>query len=226
MTLDPSVNKYVASFPFIREIQKKFLTKADECLIPKVESSNLDRSFGLCHATIVRCLRQVYKGELIYDENRKQTVLVHEEYNFVARNIWSSKIAHEMIKTKVNKGEVFERFFRGSAAGASADISIPVNEEKKDVQSEDSFSEQPEIGSLVSGSVEFDLMQPRPSPVYNEKREGISVRSIPSEDELEDELDQPESRSSSVSEESNHSIHEEEVKEISNPQKIQRKGSL
>ena len=87
MTLDPSVNKYVASFPYIREIQKRFLTKADECLVPKVESSNLDRSLGLCHATIIRCLRQVYKGESFYNTSRKQTVLVHEEFNFVARNI-------------------------------------------------------------------------------------------------------------------------------------------
>jgi 2-phosphoglycerate kinase len=213
MTLDPSINKYVASFPNIREIQKRFLKKADECLIPKVESSNLDRSLGLCHATIIRCLRQVYKGESIYNINRKQTVLVHEEFNFVARNIWSSKIAHEMIKTKVNKGELFERFFRGTN-----EVMHP-EEIKKDNATEDSLSEPPEIGSIVSGSVEFDLLQPRPAPAIRDYLEPMSVGSIASEEELEDDLAQVDSRSgTSNSGESDHSIHEEEVPGYVSPQ--------
>jgi 2-phosphoglycerate kinase len=225
MTLDPSVNKYVASFPNIREIQKRFISKADECLVPKVESSNLDRSLGLCHTTVVRCLRQVYKGESIYDATRKQTVMLLEEYNFVGRNIWSSKIAHEMIKSKVNKGVLFERFFSGTQEAV-----IPVTEEiKKDNQTEDSFSEPPEIGSIVSGTVEYDLLQPRPNQNYRDHREGVSVRSIASEDELEDDLSQPDSHSSqSNSGESNHSIHEDENPGFASPQRAppQRKSSF
>ena len=225
MTLDPAVNKYIASFPNIREIQKRFLTKADECLVPKVESSNLDRSLGLCHATIVRCLRQVYKGERIFDPTRKQTVMVHEEFNFVARNIWSTKIAHEIIKTKVNKGELFERFFQGTRKN------ISVEEVKKDNQTEDSFSEPPEIGSIVSGSVEFDLHQPRP---VNLNREGIlgeiSVRSIASQEELDSEIGPEDSRSSEGSGQSGgsgHSIHEDENTGYLSPHRNhQRKGSI
>lgn len=221
MTLDPAKNKYVASFGNIREIQKRFLSKADECLVPKVESSNLDRSLGLCHATIVRCLRQVYIGEAIYDNSRDQTVLVYEEFNFVANNIWSTKIAHEIIKTKVNKGELFERFFRGNNKNV-----VHEAEEKKENE-EDSMSEPAEIGSIVSGSVEFDLLQPRPVPGVRDPREGNSVRSIASEEELEDSLSQPDSRSSLNSEVSEHSIHEEEVPEPSPPPKNpQRKGSF
>jgi hypothetical protein len=225
MTLDPSVNKYIASFSNIREIQKRFLSKADECLVPKVESSNLDRSLGLCHTTIVRSLRQVYKGESIYDPSRKQTVLVHEEFNFVGRNIWSSKIAHEMIKTKVNKGVLFERFFRESQGTI-----VPVVEEgKKDNQTEDSFSEPPEIGSIASGTVEYDLLQPRPNQPYRDNRGGVSVRSITSEEELEDDLSQAGSHSSrEESGESDHSIHEEENPGYVSPQRApqQRKGSF
>lgn len=225
MTLDPSVNKYIASFSNIREIQKRFLSKADECLVPKVESSNLDRSLGLCHTTIVRSLRQVYKGESIYDPSRKQTVLVHEEFNFVGRNIWSSKIAHEIIKTKVNKGVLFERFFRGSQ-----ETIVPIVEEgKKDNQTEDSFSEPPEIGSIASGTVEYDLLQPRPNQHYRDNRGGVSVRSITSEEELEDDLSQAGSHSSrSESGESDHSIHEEENPGYVSPQRAppQRKGSF
>ena len=225
MTLDPAVNKYIASFPNIREIQKRFLTKADECLVPKVESSNLDRSLGLCHATIVRCLRQVYRGERIFDPTRKQTVMVHEEFNFVARNIWSTKIAHEIIKTKVNKGVLFERFFQGTRKD------LAVEEVKKDNQSEDSFSEPPEIGSIVSGSVEFDLNQPRP---VNLNREAIlaeiSVRSIASEEELDSEIGAEDSRSSEGSGQSGgsgHSIHEDENTGYMSPHRNhQRKGSF
>lgn len=225
MTLDPSVNKYVASFPNIREIQKRFLSKADECLVPKVESSNLDRSLGLCHATIIRCLRQVYRGEKIFDKSRNQTVMVHEEFNFVARNIWSTKIAHEIIKTKVNKGELFERFFQGRQQN------IKVNEEvKKDNQTEDSFSEPPEIGSIVSGSVEFDIRQPRPLTGNRDVMGEVSVRSIASEEELEDEISQPDSRSSEgsgPSGESEHSIHEDENQGYVSPHRNnQRKGSF
>ena len=221
MTLDPSKNKYVASFGCIREIQKRFLTKADESLVPKVESSNLDRALGLCHATIVRCLRQVYIGESIYDNTRDQTVLVYEEFNFVANNIWSTKIAHEIIKSKVHKGELFERFFRGNT---SKKLAAPEREENKKENEEDSMSEQPEIGSIVSGSVEFDLLHPRPG--VRDPREGNSVRSIASEEEGEDSISPADSRSSYSLEESEHSIHEEDLPQPSPaPKTPQRKAS-
>ncbi|CAG9326069.1 unnamed protein product [Blepharisma stoltei] len=212
MTLDPKLNKYVASYPNIREIQKRFILKADECLIPKVDTSNLDRSLGLCHATIVRCLRQVYNGTSIYDTERKQTVLVHEEFNFVARNIWSSKLAHEMIKTKVNKGELFKRFFRD---GESSLAVFENDNEKKENKSEETGSEGPEIGSIVSGSEVFDFTHNRQLPEIKEMENGDSVCGI---DESVEDIEREsshggDSASYSSGNSNNHSIHEEEEEE-------------
>ena len=89
------------------------------------------------------------------------------------------------------------------------------------------MSEQPDFGSIASGSVDFDLMHPRPTPAMRDNHGGISVRSIASEEELEDDLSQADSRSSSNSGESEHSIHEEENQGF-NPQRVppQRKGSF
>ena len=128
-----------------------------------------------------------------------------------------------MIKTKVNKGELFDRFFRGTRIDVT-----PPEEIKKDNITEDSFSEPPEVGSIASGSVEFDLLQPRPSPAYRDNQGGISVRSIASEEELEDDINQDDSPSSSNSEQSDHSIHEEDTPGIAPPPQRagQRKGSF
>ena len=132
-----------------------------------------------------------------------------------------------MIKTKVNKGELFERFFRGTRIN---DIQPEEIKKDKDNITEDSVSEPIEIGSIASGSVEFDLLQPRPTPAYRDNQGGISVRSIASEEELEedDDLIQPDSRSSSNSEESDHSFHEEEAPPGNVPAQrtAQRKGSF
>lgn len=219
MTLDPTINKYIASYPNIREIQKRFMSKADECLIPKVDTSNLDRSLGLCHATIVRCLRQVCNGASIYNAERKQTVLVHEEFNYVARNIWSSKLAHEMIKTKVNKGELFKRFFRDEN-NPTSDI-FEADPESKGTKSEETLSETPDIGSIVSGSEIFDFTHNRQLAEIKEAGIGDSVGGI---DESEEELERDSSHNDSgsfSSGNSNHSIHEEaEEPEIEVPQPI------
>lgn len=152
MTLDPKLNKYTASFPNIREIQKRFAEKSEKHGIPMIETSNLDRSFGLCHATIIRCLRQVYKGIPIYDRIKKQTAIVQAEFKYVSKIIWTSKIAHEIIKSKVNKGELFKRFF-GAPVEDEADIIDELN-----VKSEGSSLEAPDIGSIASGQ-ELDISE-------------------------------------------------------------------
>ncbi|CAG9312759.1 unnamed protein product [Blepharisma stoltei] len=153
MTIDPVTNKYIASFPNIREIQKRFVTKSDKHLIPKVETSNLDRSFGLCHATIIRVLRQVYKGQRIYDEATEQTSIVHNEFNYVSKVTWSSKLAHEVIRAKVNKGELFKRFFGENVVIEEEDIEMLDNN-----KSEGSSMEAPDIGSITSG-MDIDVAQ-------------------------------------------------------------------
>lgn len=213
MTLDPTINKYVASFPNIREIQKRFVVKADECLIPKVDNSNLDRSLGLCHATIVRCMRLVSKGEAIFDIERNQTFIVHEEYNFVAKNIWSSKLAHEMIKTKVNKGELFKRFFKSEIQGLTTSENFP---ELKEIKSEDSSSDSPDIGSIISGSVDYDIIHPLPLVEILEhplSRESVRSRSS---NEASD-LNEYSQENSSYNSQSDHSVHEDAY-EISDEQ--------
>ena len=59
MTLDSRNNKYVENFPNIRLIQKWFLEKADECLIPKVDNVNIDKSIDNIHQTIIQYMRKI-----------------------------------------------------------------------------------------------------------------------------------------------------------------------
>jgi 2-phosphoglycerate kinase len=57
MTIDPKFNKYIAHYKSIRIIAKHLIKKAEEALIPRIDNSNVDKSIGLIHSTIVRCLR-------------------------------------------------------------------------------------------------------------------------------------------------------------------------
>ena len=112
MTLDPKFNKYIDSFRYIRAIQKSFIKKAGMPLIPVVDNGNLDRALGLIHATIVKSLRQKNLGKPFFDLKRKQSSSVYQEYNYLSKNIWSSKKVHKLIKSKADKNELFNRFFR------------------------------------------------------------------------------------------------------------------
>ncbi len=57
MTIDPNFNKYIKNVKNIRTIQKDLIKKAEACLIPRIDNSNVDKSIGLIHVTIVKCLR-------------------------------------------------------------------------------------------------------------------------------------------------------------------------
>ena len=57
MTIDPKYNKYIKYVKNIRYIQNHLLKKASEVLIPRIDNSNVDKSIGLIHVTIVKCLR-------------------------------------------------------------------------------------------------------------------------------------------------------------------------
>lgn len=67
MTIDPKFNKYIKHVASIRIIQKHLMKKAEAALIPRIDNSNVDKSTGLIHATIVRCLRQVAEGKALLD---------------------------------------------------------------------------------------------------------------------------------------------------------------
>lgn len=71
MTIDPRYNKYIAHVKNIRTIQKYLLKKSGEALIPRIDNYNVDKSLGLIHFTVVRCLRQLSEGVSIYDTQRK-----------------------------------------------------------------------------------------------------------------------------------------------------------
>jgi 2-phosphoglycerate kinase len=71
MTIDPRYNKYIKHVKSIRIIQKHLIKKAEAALIPRIDNSNVDKSIGLIHVTIVRCLRQLTEGTNIFDASRK-----------------------------------------------------------------------------------------------------------------------------------------------------------
>lgn len=80
-------------------------------MIPRIDNSNVDRSIGTIHSTIVRVLRKLEEGEKIRDQRTKQCLTLHKEYNVVTKNQLSSTEAKKFIQEKVNKNEVLERFF-------------------------------------------------------------------------------------------------------------------
>jgi len=71
MTIDPRYNKYIKHVKNIRIIQKHLIKKAEAALIPRIDNTNVDKSIGLIHVTIVRCLRQIAEDTPIFDSQRK-----------------------------------------------------------------------------------------------------------------------------------------------------------
>ena len=118
MTLEKRHNKYVQNFSSIRCIQKHLIKKADEYLIPKVDNSNVDKSVGLVHRTIIRCLRRIAVGERLYDSENNNALKIYEQFNAVTKNIWSSDAVKNYIRvknSKPHKSEIFKRFFEQNA---------------------------------------------------------------------------------------------------------------
>jgi len=93
MTIDPKYNKYIAHYKSIRIIQKHLKKKAEAVLIPRIDNTNTDKSIGLIHSTIVRCLRQIDEGKPIFDTQRKQATVIHQEFNIISKNQLSTKQA-------------------------------------------------------------------------------------------------------------------------------------
>jgi 2-phosphoglycerate kinase len=93
MTIDPRFNKYIKNVKNIRIIQKHLIKKAEAALIPRIDNSNVDKSIGLIHVTIVRCLRQIAEGTPIFDAQRKQATRMHHEFTLISKNQLSSRDA-------------------------------------------------------------------------------------------------------------------------------------
>lgn len=102
MTLDKKTNKYVENFKYIRVIQKYCLMKSEELLIPKIDNSNIDKSMGLAHRTILAYLKKVYvkKNLIIQQEKIQNAGHILEQFNRIAKNIWSSDYVKKYIIEK------------------------------------------------------------------------------------------------------------------------------
>ena len=103
MTLDSKNNKYIENFPNIRLIQKWFLEKADENLIPKVDNVNIDKSIDTIHRTIIQ-----YMKHYVDNTELKNALPFYEEYNRIKKSAFSSKELKDYIHAKVNKTEIYE----------------------------------------------------------------------------------------------------------------------
>lgn len=79
-------------------------------MIPRIDNSNIDKSIGLIHATIVRCLRQISEGTPIFDAQRKQATIMYQEFANISKNKLSSKDAQKFIHQKVNKSEILAEY--------------------------------------------------------------------------------------------------------------------
>lgn len=121
MTIDPRFNKYVKSLQSIRCIQEYLTKKAEEVLIPRVENHNVDRSISLIQTTIWRCLQRIEQKKLIYDSVQKRATGIHKVILSIQKNQLSSKQAQNIIKSKVNKEEVIEKYLESATQGRDLD---------------------------------------------------------------------------------------------------------
>jgi len=111
MTLDPRFNRYIERFDYIRTIHKYLMRKAEKRLIPRINNTNVDKSLSIVHAVLIKCLRKFSKGESLLDETKNRATVLFKEFNSVTKSGLSSAEAQKIIKSKVNKGEIFKRFF-------------------------------------------------------------------------------------------------------------------
>jgi hypothetical protein len=110
MILDPRFNKYVERFNYIRAIHKYLVRKAEKRLVPRINNTNVDKSLSLVHDVLIKCLRKLAKGESLLDATKSKAIVLFKEFNSVTKSGLSSTEAQKIIKSKVNKGEIFKRF--------------------------------------------------------------------------------------------------------------------
>ncbi|CAD8102262.1 unnamed protein product [Paramecium sonneborni] len=114
MTLDSRHNKYIENFQNIRLIQKWFLEKADEFLIPKVDNVNVDKSIDTIHRTIIQYIK--HSSTEVQINDLKNALPIYEEFNKIINSVISdaknSKEVKDYIHSKVNKSEIVEQFIQ------------------------------------------------------------------------------------------------------------------
>ncbi|GAM23845.1 hypothetical protein SAMD00019534_070200 [Acytostelium subglobosum LB1] len=101
MTLDPHQNKYTKYFKNIRIINDYLCQGADSALIPQIDNTSIDRSLATIHSTIFACLkRKVYYDESYYNPETNQLDILHQQYEQIQHQFWSSKGMLRLIQKK------------------------------------------------------------------------------------------------------------------------------
>jgi len=63
MTLDKKKNKYIQYISNIRMIQGWFMEKSDECLIPKINNVNVDKSVNIIHRVVTTYIHKMIQED-------------------------------------------------------------------------------------------------------------------------------------------------------------------
>jgi len=138
MTLDGRHNRYIKFFRNIRVIQNSLLKTAQQQLIPQIDNTNVDRSVTAVHDILVKSMRMLYKGRLLYDADRGQATELWQIYSQRIKQTWSSKSMLGIIRSKCVKGEVFRRYFEGRNDSSPPAMLPPP---KDDPAAEDAFAD-------------------------------------------------------------------------------------
>jgi hypothetical protein len=94
MTLDPNANKYIKHFEDIRTVQSHLCIHADRISIPKVDNTNIDRSIGLIHRTVINLLANMPLSANFSPE----TIIM--EYAKIDEEVLRSKEVLRIIRSK------------------------------------------------------------------------------------------------------------------------------
>jgi hypothetical protein len=111
MTLDVKYNKYVQNLSNIRTIQSYLLKKADRFRLPKIDNSNIDKSIGMIHETILKSFKDIYnKKKLNFNPETQEFENLYNKFINFKENVLSSKEANILISQKTNKNFLLEKF--------------------------------------------------------------------------------------------------------------------
>ncbi|EGG22479.1 hypothetical protein DFA_04607 [Cavenderia fasciculata] len=122
MTLDPHQNKYTKYFKNIRIINNYLCQGADSISIPQIDNTSIDRSLATIHGTIFACLkRKAMCGEPYFNPDTKKLTMLHQEYEQIQHQFWSSKGMLRLIRKKRYSGVQVANAETGEAAFNSDD---------------------------------------------------------------------------------------------------------
>jgi 2-phosphoglycerate kinase len=123
MTLDAKYNKYVQNLGSIRAIQGYLLKKADGHRLPKIDNSNIDKSIGMMHETILKAFKDIFnKKKLNFNTESHQFDNLYNKFMNFNKNVLSSKEANILISQKVNKNFLLEKFFGHSNSNVNESV--------------------------------------------------------------------------------------------------------